>query len=992
MGSNSSSSEKHKVEEREVNKRTYDEWRILEEQRATWRAAQEEVAKHHREQKLLEDEKYRRSREEWLRQENLREQQQQQQLLHEQQRRSQELLNQKQHWEQWRVQQEQLVKKNAPPAPPKEAPLTSVQKPSGSALPVNSRISNQSKSNPLFASPIKQSVSPRQPAHMPISVPKVPVALQSTKAQPMAFHNAEVSEVSKVSPPESVPKASASNKTQKKRCRNTAKKTSSKLPSNCDKSLELYHQRFASPKFPFAKWTDVDYIQEIHGMSQYVAENITALFESQFTISFIARYRKHTTLGMEVDQLRGIRNTSEQAKLLKQKVLNLIVEIDKQGSCNAELYALLCSTKSLNDLALIESVFESLKPEIVKAKEIGLNVSADAIVKGQHCVPLNHYQGKNPDVFKSAQQLKSVMICLVADMICKEPKMFRIIQMLCQLHPLSIETKKRENTDNVKTNSKNKTDYQNYYNFSSFEKNIKPHQVMEINHGENQKLINVKVIIPNQFEKDFKEACEKQYADACNTSDLHKSILTAAFDFAWRSTIKPNIFKLKRQELTQRAEMSLIADIAKNAKQLLLIPPIRGQVIVGIKPGIQGGCKLAVISEEGEVLETETIHPHDVRNPRAKSEAERILSGIILVHKCSTLALGDGAVSRDTETFLTELINKTALQHLNIRYTIVDETPASYYASSEEAVTEFPYLDANFRAAISLARRLRDPIAELIKIDPRQWNVKISQHNLPGKQLNLQLNAAIEEAVSFVGVDINTASLSLLKRVAGLDETKAKSLIKWRESSGPFRTRNDLKKVEHICNKTFEQCAGFVKIIPETAVQGTRRMGLDPLNYLDQTCIHPEMYDVAEAFLRAANCDLIQLGTKAFIFSVKLFAKKGYTALANEFHTTVETIKLIVDGLSSEKGFDVRGKTDRSLFRNRLKRMEDLVVGTLLTGVVRSNAHFGSFVDVGLEIDGLIHNTKMAGVTLDIGQQVETKVLSVNIERRRLGLGFVRCA
>lgn len=477
-------------------------------------------------------------------------------------------------------------------------------------------------------------------------------------------------------------------------------------------------------------------------------------------------------------------------------------------------------------------------------------------------------------------------------------------------------------------------------------------------------------------------------------SKLHTELLNSSIDYAYTKFVKPLVIRRVRNELKQKAETASIEVFVTNVKQLFLTPPVRGKIILGIDPGFYHGCKLAAISEHGNVLETSIIYPHS-KTKNCYEEAANSLVNLVNKHKCTILALGNATACRETETFLNRLIKSKAFGSIDVSYTIVDESGTSIYSCSAEAKSEFPGLDTNVISAISIARRLQDPLAELVKVEPKHLGVGMYQHDLPEKQLSTALNEVVSEAVSFVGVDVNTASQCLLKRVAGLNVATAKNIIQSRIGFGAFKNRQQLLDVKGIGKKIFEQCAGFIRILPETSmIENTvkpkdSKKSKYTFNLLDQTWIHPESYGIAERFVEYCGCNLENLGTATFIERVKSRAEEGYAVLAEKFDTNETTMEIIVKGLSMKKDEDIRFKSASPLFRKNMLSIKDISTDMVLTGAVRNVTHFGAFVDIGVGRAGLIPTKWLKNSTVSVGQRVEVKVVSIELARNRIGLELI---
>ncbi|XP_076162804.1 S1 RNA-binding domain-containing protein 1 [Ptiloglossa arizonensis] len=745
------------------------------------------------------------------------------------------------------------------------------------------------------------------------------------------------------------------------------------------------------------EWTDVDYVSEVNNIEKHIAQNVIKLFKEDNTIPFIARYRKNMTGGMEADKLRALSESFDQAKAIKHRAASVLKSIDKLGQWTPNIYTAITSTKCLEDIEHIYSFFKpaSKRSLAERAREAGLGSVSNAVLQSQTLPHLSSLINPEKDGLKSEKEIKEGIVYIIADIINKDKTIFDRIKELQSESIINIQTtesKSKKSSDSKEKDINRK--YEMYYDFNATNRSIRPHQILAINRGEAQKILKVKIILPDFLEKAFKTHCYKLYKEAMTSSKFHVMLMNDSIDYAYTKFIKPLIVRRVRNELKQKAETASIEVFVTNVKQLLLTPPVRGKIILGIDPGFSHGCKLAVISEHGDVLETSVIYPHK-KMEQSYEKSANVLINLVNKHRCTIFALGNATACRETEAFLNKLIKSKSFGSIDISYTIVDEAGASIYSCSTKAKSEFPDLDTNVISAVSIARRLQDPLAELVKLDPKHLGVGMYQHDLPQKELIAALDEVISEVVSFVGVDVNTASQYLLKRVAGLNASRANSIIEWRIKFGAFKNRQQLLDVKGIGNKTFEQCAGFIRILPETSVtdnsvktEGAKNPKYIP-NLLDQTWIHPESYNVAEQLLKYCNCNLEDLGTTVFIEKIKSYTNEGYAALAVKFGTDDTTIEIIVKGLSMKKDEDIRLKTNYPLFRKSMLSIKDISTGTMLTGVVRNITHFGAFVDVGVGRDGLIPTKWMKNNTVSVGQHVEVKVHSVDLNRNRISLELI---
>lgn len=491
------------------------------------------------------------------------------------------------------------------------------------------------------------------------------------------------------------------------------------------------------------QWDIVDYISETNSVERHITENVVKLFSNDNTIPFIARYRRDMTNGMEPDKLRALKESLNQANLIKQRANTILKSIDKLGHWSPNIHAAIVSAKCLDDLEHIYSLFKPAGKRTLteKAKELGLGTISDLVLQGHALPSLSSLIDSNKDGLKSEQQILDGIKHIIADTISKNKVVFDKVKELQSESAIKIETTK------CKTNSKcadsEEKDvhgkYETYYDFNVNTKYIKPHQILAINRGETQKILTIKIILPDFFERGFKAHCYKQYKVAMSASKLHSKLLNESIDYAYTKFIKPLVVRRIKSEMKQKAEVASIEVFVTNVKQLLLTPPVRGKIILGIDPGFLHGCKLAVISEQGDILETGVIYPHK-KIEESYDKSANILVNLVNKHKATILALGNATACRETEAFINKLIKANAFGLIDVSYTIVDESGASIYSCSPEAKSEFPHLDMNLISAVSIARRLQDPLAELVKIEPKHLGVGMYQHDLPEKQLLSALN------------------------------------------------------------------------------------------------------------------------------------------------------------------------------------------------------------------------------------------------------------
>jgi uncharacterized protein len=508
--------------------------------------------------------------------------------------------------------------------------------------------------------------------------------------------------------------------------------------------------------------------------------------------------------------------------------------------------------------------------------------------------------------------------------------------------------------------------YEMYYSYQEPVRKLPPHRTLAINRGEREEVLKVRLEVPAERIHDY---IAKQIVKG---ESIVKSTLLLVIEDAYKRLIAPSIEREVRGELTEKAEEHAIQIFAENLRNLLLQAPIKGQVVLGVDPAFRTGCKLAIVDETGKMLYIDVVYPTPPNNKVAEAEAK--VKAAIEKYGVQLIVIGNGTASRETEQFIADLIAK--LKGRGLRYLIVNEAGASVYSASKLAQEEFPKLDVAERSAISIARRLQDPLAELVKIEPKAIGVGQYQHDVAQKHLDESLKAVVESAVNHVGVDLNTASPSLLSYVSGINGTIAKNIVKYREENGKFKDRKQLQKVPRLGAKTFEQCVGFMRISE----------GVSPL---DNTPIHPESYEVVDRLFRELRLELDQLGSKGLKDKLQ---HADAEALATKLNVGVPTLRDILDSLQ-KPGRDPREELPLPIFRTDVLQIEDLTPGMQLQGTVRNVIDFGAFVDIGIKNDGLVHISQLSDTfvkhpmdVVSVGDTVTAWVLNVDLKKGRVGL------
>ncbi|KAF5296661.1 hypothetical protein FQR65_LT10201 [Abscondita terminalis] len=759
------------------------------------------------------------------------------------------------------------------------------------------------------------------------------------------------------------------------------RKTRTSFSSSDDESTS---KKFKIDCKPF--WEDYEILAGTEGINEVVAKQLVKLYKEDNTIPFLARYRKDVTGGLTANQLRNVKVEFDKIERLKIKIKNAVETVEKLNKLDTHLRNMFLGVRSIEEL---DHIFAPFKPGAKKtlserAKALGLEEPALMLLEGYAEVNLKNYIKKQKELGTLADVEKGIMH-IIAGIVATDSEVLSFIRKIRSQTFFMIESKK--SSAKKDTNSEDDLKFSNYFDYSISSTNIKPHQILAINRGESIKALSVKIIVPEFLYRKYSKFCTSKWIYNKKFDNNRKRIMEMSIDDAYTRLLKPHIIREVRAQLKSQAEKASYDVFTTNLKQLLLMPPIKGKVILGIDPGFINGCQLAMISESGMVLDTADIFPHDKRREEAKS----IIKNMVKTYGCTLIALGNGTACRETECWLSELISGNSFSPLDIVYTIVNENGASIYSCSEEARKEFDGLDPKIISAVSLARRIQEPLAELVKVEPKHLGVGMYQHDLPKKQLERALDEVVSECVSFVGVDLNTASQCLLRRIAGLSDRRASSIIGFREHNGLFKSRSQLKNVKGIGTKVFQQCAGFLRVAPPNTNQANE-FYTDPLtNKMDCTYIHPESYEEASKVVQHFGLKLKSVGESDFVKTFKLKNQNmNVTELAKIVGSSVESVRLIVNALSQPLNFDLRNEANsKPLFKKNVTSVYDLDVGSALSGSISNCTHFGCFVDVGVGYDGLIHSSNMRGYNLEIGDKVEVKVINIEINRKRIGLEMI---
>lgn len=773
-------------------------------------------------------------------------------------------------------------------------------------------------------------------------------------------------------------------------------------------------------------WDIVQVLSQRTCIEEWVCANIIRLFQDDNTIPFIARYRKELINNLEADALREVQQTMEELQTVAKKVHNAIQKLKKEGKLSETLLRALLNCRSLEELDHVYAPYKtgSKGTKAQRARQLGLEHAANLLIENPRELNLCSYVKPNVEGLSTIEDVKSGVQHILADMIAKDKDTLDFIRDLCQRRYVCIQSSLSKVTSK-KVNEKDVNKFHLYQNFSCNIKNIQHHQILAINRGENLKVLTVKVNIPDGVKNEFSRWCvnERWRPKAYAVPELME-LLRYSVEDSYKRLIYPLLCREFRSRLTSDAEKESVMMFGRNLRQLLLMSPVRGRTLMGVDPGYSHGCKLAIISPTSQILCTDIVYLHSGKGFR---EAEKIRR-LLLDYNCGIVVIGNGTACRETEAYFADLIMKKYFAPLDVTYCITNEAGASIYSVSPEACKEMPDLDPNIRSAVSIARRVQDPLAELVKIEPKHIGVGMYQHDVSQTLLKATLDSVVEECVSFVGVDINNCSEILLRHIAGLNAIRAKNIIEWREKNGAFINREQLRDVKGLGPKSFQQCAGFIRINQEyirtfcsqqgkLAAEGhkattnekqgkkkkkTAASTIQQPNPLDQTCIHPESYNIAMRFLTVFGGSLNNIGNSEMQQKVNaVIEKEGIDRIAEQLHTTGHTLQIIIDGLTQPESFDIRKDFDKPDFKRSIVCLEDLTVGTILTGRVENATLFGVFVDIGVGKAGLIpirniteeklsKAKKRRSLGLGPGEKVEVRVREIDIPRSRITLDLLR--
>ena len=698
------------------------------------------------------------------------------------------------------------------------------------------------------------------------------------------------------------------------------------------------------------------------GIKRHQAEAAIKLIDEGNTIPFIARYRKEATGALNDEILRNLYDRLNYLRNLEERKETVLASIEEQGKLTDELRSQILAAETM---VLVEDLYRPYKPKrrtrATIAKEKGLEPLAGIITLQMLNTPLAAEAEKFLDAEKGVETVEDAIAGakdIIAESISDEADYRSHIRELTVKKGRIVSIAKDPEAESV---------YEMYYDFDEPVAKLAGHRILALNRGENEKFLTVKIEAPVE---DILRYLEKQVIrkDNPETSPVLKEVVEDAYDRLIASAIEREI----RSDLTERAEDGAIKVFGKNLEQLLMQPPIAGQVVLGWDPAFRTGCKIAVVDPTGKVLDTTVIYPTAPQNK--VEEAKAVLKKLITKYHVTLISLGNGTASRESEQVIVELLKELPVK---VQYIIVNEAGASVYSASKLATEEFPNFDVGQRSATSMARRLQDPLAELVKIDPKSIGVGQYQHDMNQKKLSEALGGVVEDCVNKVGVDLNTASASLLEYISGISKTIAKNIVAYREENGRFETRAQLLKVAKLGPKAYEQCAGFLRI-------------LDGKNPLDATGVHPESYEAAKQLLERLGYTTEDVKNR----NLDGISKKihDYKKLSEELKVGDITLQDIVKELE-KPARDPREDMPGPILRSDVLEMKDLKPGMILKGTVRNVIDFGAFVDIGVHQDGLVHISQMSDKFIKhpleavrVGDIVEVQVLSVDLAKKRISL------
>lgn len=693
-------------------------------------------------------------------------------------------------------------------------------------------------------------------------------------------------------------------------------------------------------------------------------KNVIKLIDEGNTIPFIARYRKEMTGEMSDIILRKLNDRLTYLRNLKNRKEDVLRIIQEQGKITDDI---ILNIETATTLQEVEDIYEPFKQKkrtrATIAREKGLGkLALDILNKNISNIEdeARKYINEDKDIKSNEDALKGAKD-IIAEIVSDDSKIRKYIRDLALSEGVII----------TKNSKDEKSVYDMYYDYSESIKNIAPHRVLAINRGEKEDFLKVKLDI--NTDKIIKYILNLYVK---NENIKNKELIFSSIEDSYKRLIFPSIEREVRSNLTEIAQERAINVFGQNVKGLLLQSPVKDKVVMGFDPAFRTGCKIAIVDKSGKLLETTTVYPTEPQNNIEGSK--KILKDLISKYDIDIIAIGNGTASRESEKFVSDMLKEI---EKGVQYIIVNEAGASVYSASELAVEEHPDINVSLRGAISIARRLQDPLAELVKIDPKSIGVGQYQHDLNQKRLESVLDGVIEDSVNSIGVDLNTASYSLLEHIAGISKSIAKNIVEYREENGNFNSREQLKKVKRLGPKAFTQCAGFLRIT-------------DAKNPLDNTGVHPESYGICKELLEILGYKLDDIKNKNIEDIDLKISKIGLDTLSEKLDIGILTLKDIISEIK-KPGRDPREEGIKPIFRTDVLKIEDIKEGMILKGTVRNVVDFGAFIDIGIKNDGLVHKSEMSKSfvkdpmsIISVGDTIDVKVIGVDIKKQRVSLSM----
>ncbi|MDI7818241.1 Tex family protein [Clostridioides difficile] len=692
--------------------------------------------------------------------------------------------------------------------------------------------------------------------------------------------------------------------------------------------------------------------------------NTLKLIDEGNTIPFIARYRKEMTGEMSDVTLREFHEKLMYLRNLQSRKDDVVRLIDEQGKLTDEITKNIEKAKTLQEVEDIYAPYKQKKrTRAIIAKEKGLENLALSILENSLDsieIEAKNYIDEEKEVLSVEDALKGARD-IIAELVSDDAKIRKYIRELAL----------REGMIVSKSSTDEKSVYDMYYDYNEAVKSMAPHRVLAINRGEKENFLKVKLEINNDKVLNY---IINEYVNDKNFKN--KEEIVSSIEDSYKRLIFPSIEREIRNHLTEIAQERAISVFGKNVKSLLLQPPVKDKVVMGFDPAFRTGCKIAIVDKNGKLLDYTTVYPTDPQNN--VEGAKKVLKGLIEKYDIDIISIGNGTASRESETFVSEMIKEIDRE---VQYVIVSEAGASVYSASELANEEHPDINVSIRGAISIARRLQDPLAELVKIDPKSIGVGQYQHDLNKKRLEEVLDGVVEDSVNSVGVDLNTASYSLLEHIAGISKAIAKNIIAYREENGDFTSRVQLKKVKRLGPQAFTQCAGFMRI-------------LDGKNPLDNTGVHPESYDICKKMIEIIGYSLNDIKNKNIEEIDEKIKEIGLRELSEKLEVGQVTLRDIISEIK-KPGRDPREEGIKPILRTDVLKIEDIQEGMSLKGTIRNVVDFGAFVDIGIKNDGLVHKSEMSNSfvkdpmsIVTVGDIVDVKVIGIDLNKKRVALSM----